>query len=88
MKPQLDWASLPKPFNWKTNQPDPQPDITVATVFGQRYAASGLHSYICGKLGAKPYSMQLCKVANMDQGLACPSRLGHGHGHSGHLLCP
>ena len=33
MKPQLDWASLPEPFNWITNQSDPQLDVTVATVF-------------------------------------------------------
>ena len=38
MKQQLDWASLPEPFNWMTNQPDQQPDITVAIVFGQRHA--------------------------------------------------
>ena len=38
MKPWLDWASLPKPFNWMANQPDPQLDVTVATVFGPRYA--------------------------------------------------
>ena len=36
MKPRLDWASLPKLFNWMTNQPDPQLDATVASVFGQR----------------------------------------------------
>ena len=37
IKPRLDWADLPKLFDWTTNQPDPQPDITVASVFGQRY---------------------------------------------------
>ena len=51
MKPQLDWASLTKLFNWMTNQPDPQPDITVATVFGQRYAVR-LMQLCCGKLSA------------------------------------
>ena len=53
MKPWLDWASLPELFNWMTNQPEPQPDVTIATVFGQRYTIR-LHSYICGKLGTKP----------------------------------
>ena len=26
-----------KPFDWKNDQPDPQPDITVASIFGHRY---------------------------------------------------
>ena len=34
----LDWADLPELFDWTTNQPNLQPDITVASVFGQRYA--------------------------------------------------
>ena len=34
----LDWASLPKLFDWMTNQPNPQPDVTVASVSRQRYA--------------------------------------------------
>ena len=38
IKPWLDWAHLPKLFDWTTNQPNPQPDITVASVFGHRYA--------------------------------------------------
>ena len=38
MKPWLDWADLPEPFNWKNNQPDSQPDVTVASIFGHRYA--------------------------------------------------
>ena len=24
----LDWADLPKPFDWKNDQPDLQPDVT------------------------------------------------------------
>ena len=31
-------GSLPELFNWMTDQPNLQPDITVASVFGQRYA--------------------------------------------------
>ena len=38
MKLRLDWADLPKPFNWKNDQPNPQLDITVASIFGHRYA--------------------------------------------------
>ena len=29
---------MPEPFYWKNDQPDPQPDITVASVFRHRYA--------------------------------------------------
>ena len=46
MKLQLDWMSLPKPFNWKTNQSDLQLDIMVAAVFGQRYAIRVAQPYI------------------------------------------
>ena len=38
VKPRLDWAHLPEPFDWKNDQPDPQPDISVASIFGHRYA--------------------------------------------------
>ena len=38
MKLWLDWADLPELFNWKNDQPDPQPDITVASIFRHRYA--------------------------------------------------
>ena len=38
IKPWLDCASLSEPFNWMSNQPDPQLDITVASVFRNRYA--------------------------------------------------
>ena len=31
IKPWLDWASLPKPFNWMNNQPDLQLDIIIAS---------------------------------------------------------
>ena len=42
----LDQASLPKPFNKMTNHPDPQPDITVATVFRQRYTIRVAQLYL------------------------------------------
>ena len=71
IKLQLDWASLPEPFNWMTNQPDPQPDIKVASVFGHRYtvrvAQLNLWEAQC-KAAA-----QLCEVANLDEGLPCPA---------------
>ena len=38
VKPRLDWADLPEPFDWKNVQPNPQPDVTVASIFGHRYA--------------------------------------------------
>ena len=38
MKPWLDWADLPEPFDWKNDQPNPQLDITVASNFAHRYA--------------------------------------------------
>ena len=38
VKPRLDWADLPEPFDWKNVQPDPQLDVTVASIFGHRYA--------------------------------------------------
>ena len=71
MKPWLDWASLPKPFNWMTNQPNPQLDITVATVFGQRYAIRVAQLYLW-EAQCKAMAW-LCKVANMDEGLPCPA---------------
>ena len=43
MKPRLDWADLPKPFNWKNDQPDLQPDVTVASIFRHRYAVRVAH---------------------------------------------
>ena len=46
MKPQLDWASLPEPFNWMTNQPNQQLDVTVATVFRQMYAIRVVQLYL------------------------------------------
>ena len=53
------------------NQPDPQPDVTVASVFGQRYtirvAQLSLWEAQC-KAAA-----QLCEVANLDEGLPCPA---------------
>ena len=38
MKLRLDWVSLPEPFDWMANQYNPQLNIIVATIFGQRYA--------------------------------------------------
>ena len=38
VKPRLDWADLPEPFDWKNDQPNPQPDVTVASIFWHRYA--------------------------------------------------
>ena len=32
LKPRLDWLSLPKPFNWMTNQPDLQLDVTAVSL--------------------------------------------------------
>ena len=46
IKSWLDWVSLPKPFNWTTNQPNLQPDVTVASIFGQRYAVRVAQSYL------------------------------------------
>ena len=40
MKPRLDWADLPELFNWKNDQPDLHLDVTVASLFGHRYAIS------------------------------------------------
>ena len=42
----LDWLSLPEPFDQKTSQSDPQPDIAVAVVFGQRYVVRVVKLYI------------------------------------------
>ena len=38
MKPRLDYADLPELFNWKNDQPNLQPDVKVASIFGHRYA--------------------------------------------------
>ena len=46
MKLWLDWVSLPELFGWTTNQPDLQKDITIATVFGQRYAVRVVQLYL------------------------------------------
>ena len=68
MKPWLDWASLTKPLNWTSSLSDLQLDITVAAVFGQRYAVRVAQSYVWEALCKAV--MQLRKVTNMDQGLA------------------
>ena len=69
MKLQLDWASLPEPFNWMTNQPDLQPDITLASVFGQRYAVRVVQ--LCLLEAWCKAAAWLCEVSNMDGGLPC-----------------
>ena len=66
MKLWLDWASLPELFDWTTNQPDPQPDITAATVFGQRYAIRVAQS--CLWEAQCETTVWFCEVSNMDQG--------------------
>ena len=70
MKPWLDWASLPEPFNWMANQPDPQPDVTVASVLGHRYAIRV--AQLCLWETLHEAMVWVCKVANMDVGLPCP----------------
>ena len=70
MKPWLDWASLPELFNWITNQPNPQPDITVATVFWQRHTIRVVQLYLWEAWCQA--AAWLCKVANMDEGLPYP----------------
>ena len=71
IKPWLDWASLPKPFEWMSNQPDPQPDTTVAPVFGQSYTARvaqlSLWEARCKAVA------RLCEVAKLNEGLLCPA---------------
>ena len=69
MKPQLDWARLPKLLDRTSNWSDPQLDISVVAVFQQRYAIRIAQSYIweawCKAM------VQLQEVANMGQGSAC-----------------
>ena len=67
----LAWADLPKPYNWMTNQPDPQPDVTVASVFGQRYAIRV--AQLCLWEAHHKAAVWLCMVANMDKGLPSPA---------------
>ena len=66
----LDWASLPKPFDWMTNQPNPPLDITIATVFSQKYAIRVVQ--LCLWEAQCKASAWLSEVASMDQGLPCP----------------
>ena len=70
IKLQLDWARLPEPFDWITNQPNPQPDVTVASVFGQRYAIRVAQLYLW-EAWCKAAAW-LCRVADLDKGLPCP----------------
>ena len=71
MKPWLDWASLPEPFDWMTDQPDLQLDVTVASVFRQRYAIRVVQ--LCLWEAQCKAAAWFCKVANMDEGLPCPA---------------
>ena len=71
MKLQLGWASLPEPFNWMTYQPDPQPDVTVASAFGQRYAIRIAQLYLWE--AQHNATVWLFEVANIDKGLPCPA---------------
>ena len=64
MKPWLDWAILLKLSNWMTNQPDLQPDITVATVFGQRYTVRVVQLYLW-EAQCKA-TVWLCEYGNID----------------------
>ena len=68
---QLDWASLLELFDWITNQPGPQLDITVATVFGQRYAIRV--AQLCLWEAQCQAMAWLCEVINIDQGLPFPA---------------
>ena len=71
MKPWLDWASLPELFNWMTNQPNLHLDITVASVFGQRYDVR--IAQLCLWEARRKAVVRLCEVAIMDEGLPCPA---------------
>ena len=71
IKPWLDWASLPEPFNWMSDQCNPQPDVTVASVFKQRYAFRVAHLSLWEAWHKAV--VWLCEVANMDEGLPCPA---------------
>ena len=63
MKAWLDWASLPKLLDWMSNWSDPQPDITVAAVFRQRYAVRVPQSYMWEAWHKA--TVQLHEVTNM-----------------------
>ena len=39
MKLQLAWVDLPELFGWKLPQPEGKPDITLDTIFSERYLA-------------------------------------------------
>ena len=71
IKPWLDWASLPELFDWMTNQPNLQPDITVASVFGHRYAISVAQLSLWEAW--RKAAVRLCEVASLDKGLPCPA---------------
>ena len=69
IKPQLNWASLPKPLDWMSNRPDPQPDVTVASLFGQRYTVRVVQLSLWE--ARRKAAVRLCEVANLDEGLPC-----------------
>ena len=54
-----------------SDQPNPQPDVTVASVFWQRYAIRV--AQLCLWEAWCKAVVQLCEVANMDKGLPCPA---------------
>ena len=62
---------LPEPFDWTNDQPDPQPDVTVASVFRQRYTVRVAQLYLWEAWHKA--AVQLCEVAKMDEGLPCPA---------------
>ena len=70
MKPQVDWVDLPKPFDCILLQPEGKLDITVAAVYGVKYAARVIESQLQDtQCAAKAY---LGKVGNIHQWLAGP----------------
>ena len=70
MKPWLDWVSLSEQFGWENNQPNLQLDITIAAVFGQRYAVRVVQLFLWETWCEA--AVWLCKVARIDQGLPFP----------------
>ena len=76
IKLRLDWASLPELFDWTNDQPNLQPDVTVASVFEQRYAIRV--AQLCLWEAWHKAVVWLCEVANMDEGLPCPADYAMG----------
>ena len=69
--PQLDWASLLELFDCTTTQPNLQLDVTIATVFEQRYAIRVVQ--LCLWEARCKAVVQLCEVTIIDQVLPCPA---------------